>query len=317
MDVFREVKRILRDDGVLYLNLGDSYHNKQKQGMPHRVVLALQNDGWIWRDEVVWFKTNAMPCSVTDRTTPAHEFIYMLTKKKKYYYDKDAIAEPCVESNASRPRMGQGPNTQYAQKRRDKGNAKTFRGGGVYTKGQSFNNSSSAERESHGNEPNESGTRNKRSVWVVPTKAYSSAHFATFSPDLIRPCILAGCPKEVCVKCGEPRVRIVKSEQIKRERKTDTTQPCDDRSPSANNVAWVSNTTTGWTDCGCGEGFRPGITLDPFMGAFTTALVAYRNNRDYVGCELSPEYLKLGEARMATEKDKYSLFESNTCIGIC
>ena len=139
VEVFREIKRVLRDDGTLFLNLGDSYSAggrgggppgekqstnigsllgpvkcpqgfkpKNRLGIPHRVVIALQQDGWYWRDEIVWAKPNPMPESVKDRCTKAHEYIFLLTKKPKYYYDWQAIAEPCVESNAARPRMGCG-----------------------------------------------------------------------------------------------------------------------------------------------------------------------------------------------------------------
>ena len=267
---------------------------KDEINMPHLVALALQADGWYLRQDIIWHKPNPMPESVTDRCTKAHEYIFLLTKKARYYYDADAIKEPCVESNASRPRMGQGSNTQYEQKR---GEAKHRQTDPQASGHRMIDNVQKARDAGNAHDNPFGETRNKRSVWTVPTKSYSEAHFATFPPDLIEPCILAGCPKEVCVECGEPRVRIVKSEQIKRERKTDTTRPCDDRSPSANSVAGVSTETTGWTDCGCNAGFRPGIALDPFMGSGTVAEVAIKNGRDYLGCELNPEYMPLNNQR--------------------
>ena len=170
VNVFREVKRVLADDGTLWLNIGDSYahnvkeHNTKSEkqcsnrgtknmdtpvrnfdgsgiktkdliGIPWRVALALQADGWYLRQDIIWSKPNPMPESVTDRCTKAHEYIFLLSKKPQYFYDADALKEETYE-----------------------------------------------------------GTRNKRSVWEVNTKPYSGAHFATFPPDLIKPCIMAGCP---------------------------------------------------------------------------------------------------------------------------
>lgn len=210
VDVFREVKRVLRDDGTVWLNLGDSYYNyrpgrgqalakqssaktiqdmpqtcarrgnkleglkdKDLIGIPWKVAFALQEDGWYLRQDIVWHKPNPMPESVGDRCTKAHEYIFLLTKQPRYYFDDDAIREP-IES--------------------DKGNAKTFRGGGSYTQGNSFNNSAIKERDSTGNAESEDGLRKKRSVWSVSTRGYEGAHFATYPPELIEPCIKAGYP---------------------------------------------------------------------------------------------------------------------------
>lgn len=208
IEVFREVKRVLTDDGTLWLNIGDTYNgyngnrgrgpglnknnhsampslptgsglttssvkNKELIGIPWRLALALQSDGWYLRQDIIWHKPNPMPESVRDRCTKAHEYIFLLTKSPRYYFDSDAIREP-VKST--------------------KGNAKSFRGGGSYTGGNSFNNHSEKDRETHGNQPNQDGKRNKRSVWTISTKPYKGAHFATFPPDLIEPCILSGCP---------------------------------------------------------------------------------------------------------------------------
>ena len=198
--VFREVKRVLRNDGTLWLNLGDSYaynvtisekfyRNSSKQktnngallkdkvckvplglkpkdliGTPWRVAFALQADGWYLRQDIIWHKPNPMPESVTDRCTKAHKYIFLLSKSQKYYCDMDAIKEP-VE-NMGKPRKFRDAGDKAADtKRNDNGR--------VYI-------------------PKED--RNKRSVWTVNTKPYKEAHFAVFPPDLIRPCILAGCP---------------------------------------------------------------------------------------------------------------------------
>jgi DNA modification methylase len=214
VSVFREVRRVLRDDGTLWLNLGDSYvskptgslgnftgadkgfgdsHSHQKAalerpdksgfgipeknliGIPWRVAFALQADGWYLRQDIIWHKPNPMPESVTDRCTKAHEYIFLLTKSARYWYDADAIKE------------GSTGNT--------KGAAASFKRSGS-KRGESIcpNSPMPTHREDRDDVAYDGDTRNKRSVWTVATQPYSGAHFATFPPDLIRPCIRAGCP---------------------------------------------------------------------------------------------------------------------------
>jgi len=200
VNVFREIKRVLRDDGTAWLNLGDSYamssirggnkkfsgnvgsHNhydksikkgkrnipkgikpKDLIGIPWRVAFALQSDGWYLRQDIIWHKPNPMPESVRDRCTKAHEYIFLLTKKAKYYYDHEAIKEDAKYPN--------GPNSPHKIKAVDN----------VY----------SANLQKIGANPK----RNKRSVWTITTKPFKGAHFATFPKDLIEPCVLAGCPE--------------------------------------------------------------------------------------------------------------------------
>ena len=212
VDVFREVYRILRDDGTLWLNLGDSYasngcyinswlqkeHNKGKKhlhtnnheryedrkafrggeygikskdlmGIPWRVALALQQDGWYLRQDIIWHKPNPMPESVEDRCTKAHEYIFLLTKNPKYYYDFDAVKEPVAQSTVSRLAQKNLPNQI----------------GSTRVPGKTNGNMKAV-----GN----SEKRNRRSVWTVNVKGYKGAHFATFPKELIEPCVLAGCP---------------------------------------------------------------------------------------------------------------------------
>lgn len=208
VEVFREVRRVLRDDGTVWLNLGDSYvggggfapnapsnqlgskqttHkgsiggrvpsgtggllSKQLIGIPWRVAFALQADGWYLRQDIIWHKPNPMPESVRDRCTKAHEYIFMLSKSSRYYFDSDAIAEPLAASSI--PRLQQNVADQVGTTRhvgKTNGNFKAQ--GNLAT-----------------------GKRNKRSVWTVTTKPFKGAHFATFPPDLIEPCVLAGCPE--------------------------------------------------------------------------------------------------------------------------
>lgn len=199
VDVFREVRRVIRQDGTAWVNIGDSYatrsgpqpptntrnscgHTEKRTpsgykykdliGIPWLLAFALRADGWYLRQDIIWNKSNCMPESVRDRCTKSHEYIFLLSKSERYYFDLQAIKEPAGA----------------------KGNARTFRGGGAYTGGQSFNNSAEVDRESHGNTKNEAGTRNKRDVWTVSTTGFRGAHFAVFPEKLIEPCILAGCP---------------------------------------------------------------------------------------------------------------------------
>lgn len=206
VDVFRAVHRILRDDGTVWLNLGDSYAgsggsgnqfgqiekglNPYKQtgkpiniglkpkdliGIPWRVAFALQADGWYLRQDIIWHKPNPMPESVTDRCTKSHEYIFLLSKNEHYYYDNEAIKE---QSNYSwNSAVGFSPNGQRANTDYE-GLAKQNQFNGTKT---------------HTDE--ERTGRNKRSVWTVATKPYTEAHFATYPVKLIEPCILAGCPE--------------------------------------------------------------------------------------------------------------------------
>lgn len=195
--VFREVKRVLRDDGTVWLNLGDSYSSggrktttnqslrgnkdygvtrpkpskgikpKDLIGIPWRVALALQQDGWYLRQDIIWHKPNPMPESVKDRCTKAHEYIFLLSKNQKYYFDNEAIKE-----DAKYP---QGPHNATAI-RKGVGDPKMNTRGGLHKIGAI-------------------AKRNKRSVWTITTKPFKEAHFATYPIDLIEPCILAGCPE--------------------------------------------------------------------------------------------------------------------------
>ena len=191
------------------------YKYKDLIGVPWQLAFALRADGWYLRQDIIWNKSNCMPESVRDRCTKSHEYIFLLSKSERYYFDAAAISEPVTST---------------------KGNARTFRGGGAYTGGRSHDNSAQVERESHGNRENQTGRRNKRDVWTVCTSGFRGAHFAVFPEKLIEPCILAGSP-------------------------------------------------------------LGGTVLDPFAGSGTTGVVAKRLWRDFIGCEINPDY-----AQMATER---------------
>lgn len=183
--VFREVKRVLKDEGTLWLNLGDSYAGSGKgpslkpkdlMGVPWRVAFALQEDGWYLRSDIIWYKPNAMPESVKDRPTKAHEYIFLFSKSKHYYYDYEAIKEPCVDGDPNPPRGSKGVlgNINQGRRKQDLVGKRQYTGFNERYKPREY--------------------RNKRTVWAVPTIPFKELHFATFPPKLIEPCILAGCP---------------------------------------------------------------------------------------------------------------------------
>lgn len=255
VSVLREAKRVLRDDGTLWLNLGDSYagsgkgrnadgshsiggkqssnhgsvngnikktahsglKNKDLIGIPWRVALALQDDGWYLRQDIIWHKPNPMPESVTDRCTKAHEYIFLLSKSEKYYFDNNSIKTSVTKDWGTRDRSGGKYHNQ---------------GTGLHP---------------HGGLEKSYETANKRSVWTVNTKPFKGAHFATFPPDLIQPCILAGCPAK-------------------------------------------------------------GVVLDPFMGSGTTAEVALRADRNFLGIEINPDYREIAIKRIAKYISQSQLF---------
>jgi hypothetical protein len=260
-----------------------------------------------------------MPESVTDRCTKAHEYIFLLTKSAKYFYDAEAIKEPANGWNGSEFHDGKNlvvhPNVG---KNRGKGNAKTFRGG-VYVQGESFDNSARMERSSTGNQTNKSGRRNKRSVWNIATGAFPEAHFATFPTKLVEPCILAGTSeKGVCDNCWTPW-----------ERETEKTVAFANGSGRAGNVPEgkhaggaqeqsgdydirmgpvTTTKTIGWKrGCSCETNTAiPSTVMDPFNGSGTTGLVALANGCHYIGIELNPDYVAMAERRLeaAIAQDK-------------
>lgn len=251
VEVFREVRRVLRNDGTLWLNLGDSYagsgkgawdnknggqkevyipdpngpqskiakvpdglKSKDLVGIPWRVAFALQADGWYLRQDIIWHKPNPMPESVRDRCTKSHEYIFLLSKSERYYFDCESVKEKAAKGSA----------------------------GSLFNKGKTaghqMGRSSDIQRI-------DATTRNRRSVWTVATQPFKGAHFATFPPKLIEPCILAG------------------------SKEGDT-------------------------------------VLDPFNGAGTTGLVAFRENRNYIGIELNPEYAEIAEKRIENERTLFN-----------
>ncbi len=176
--VFGEARRILREDGTLWLNLGDKYHNGSLLGMPWRVALALMDDGWILRSDIIWHKPNAMPSSVKNRPTTDHEYIFLLCKSKNYFYDADAVREPHVT---------------FSDKSRMKGGRSHFgRVNGTPEQGKNAGNSNL--HDGRWDQAFHPKGRNRRTVWEIPLSKYRDAHFAVFPERLVELCILAGCP---------------------------------------------------------------------------------------------------------------------------
>lgn len=275
VEVFSLVRDLLADDGVLWLNLGDSYAanrscqvastlmngdatNKAQAGdghgmkaadfglkpkdligIPWRVALALQAAGWYLRQDIIWHKPNPMPESVTDRCTKAHEYLFLLSKRERYYFDGRAIAQPIADSSKERLAQPNLPNQQGSDRVPGKTNGNMKAVGPRFGGNKYGDDDREESRTKSGNEyTGGDGLANRRSVWTVPTMPYSGAHFATFPPALIEPCILAG------------------------SRSGDT-------------------------------------VLDPFFGSGTTGEVAGNLGRNWIGCEINEGYAPLQRARTA------------------
>lgn len=304
VEIFREMKRVLRDDGTLWLNMGDCYAGsgrgrnadgtwnqgkggtkqatnkgsttgrtvnkksleikkieagdignawvkppagykpKDLVGIPWRLAFALQADGWYLRSDIIWSKPNSMPESVTDRPTKAHEYLFLMAKSERYYYDAEAIKED---------------------------------------------------------------GRNKRSVWTIPTQPFPEAHFATFPTALVIPCIKAGTSEEGnCSVCGKPWVRIVEKTSMEvregvkgRIDRTDCSGTMT-KAPTAKTLGWQPS-------CSCNADTEKPIVLDPFMGSGTVAEVCERYGRHWIGIELSEEYCEIAAKRIEKEASQYKL----------
>jgi DNA modification methylase len=271
----------------------DGLKPKDLIGIPWMVAFALRADGWYLRSDIIWHKPNCMPESVTDRPTKAHEYIFLLSKSQKYYYDKEAILEPHSEETKKYFEKYVLDHSKSLSERKialgDKGRTRT-----------GFGNSRAEATACM----NPAG-RNKRTVWTVATKPYSEAHFATFPEKLIEPCILAGTSERgVCPECGAPWIRQVKKTEIKRDRPNATTeshlQNNNRRRGCPNDYGGQEVETTGWLpSCSCSCDPVPAVVLDPFFGAGTTGLVAKKLGRRFIGIELNEAYIGMAQKRIA------------------
>lgn len=317
VDVFAGVRRTLRSDGTLWLNIGDSYAAKprgedgswdakrianpgrsQKQQamkrsrrsastagakykdlmmVPALLALALRDDGWYLRAEVIWHKPTPMPESVRDRPTKSHEQIYLFAKSPRYFYDAEAIREPDKGADHPRSVLHQPePSGGLAPPNRGIRKAEGRNGRGA----------------------------NKRSVWTIHSGAYPEAHFATFPPALVEPCILAGTSPQACIACGSPWRRILKRAPVgdygSRTLGLDEREVGHTRnSLPGGGQPYAPPETIGWEPtCDHSNGEAGCMVLDPFAGAGTTGLVAARLDRDFIGIELNPDYAEMARTRI-------------------
>ena len=319
--VMREVRRVLRDDGTCWLNLGDAYSAnrgyqvtdnkhvgvgntmgmtaessglapKNLMGQPWRVAFALQDDGWILRSAIVWHKPNPMPESVTDRPTNAYEQVFLLAKQGRYFYDAEAMRE--AQSEGTHERFGEGKAPRVSGKKQ----------GGSSRHNPSWEMSTPDMILPNG--------RNARNVWSIPTQGRPDAHFATFPDELPRRCILAGTSERgVCADCGAPWVRQTSKAFIQGTNKKPTesyhTEHADKQNRGTNfnkdgltgGGAHNEITTLGWQPtCGCNAATVPATVLDPFAGSGTTLAVAQALGRHSVGLDLNAEYLEIAAKRI-------------------
>ncbi len=286
------------------------YSAKQRINMPCMLVEALANDGWIYRDQVIWQKPNSMPSSITDRTTPAHEMLYLLSKKAHYYYDCDAIREPFADGRMGmdypRPNAPDKIKSPHGQgfTRRAQATPQSERNRGGRSDGFTKPNAI---------DPSGNGGRNKRSVWTIATEPFAEAHFATAPTKLVEPCVLAGTSqKGVCPACGAPWVRRTSKRFRQQEDAPNSAERPQEQAMSDNRWGGsqrgsVDVETIGWEpSCSCrympgGDSAPapvPATILDPFGGAGTTALVAQNLGRNAVLIELNPEYAAMARTRL-------------------
>lgn len=254
-------------------------------GMPWAVAFALQADGWWLRSDIIWSKPNPMPESVTDRPTRSHEYVFLLTKSARYFYDQDAIREksftkPHSPGWINSPETPSGPMGIRSIERKD----------AIFA---------------------QNGYRNRRSVWTIATQPFPEAHFATFPPGLVRPMILAGTSEYgCCSECGAPweRVSEKKTMIINRSSRRGAMGEFGRIQPSGTMVSPAESKTIGWQPtCKCNAEVNPCIVLDPFGGSGTVAEVAVRNARNFISIDLNPEYCEMAEKRLKPFRNQLKL----------
>jgi DNA modification methylase len=346
VEVFREVRRVLRPDGTTWVNLGDTYFSrpngsvgkttlegsrnsavefrrahalrkharvpglkhKDLVGIPWMVAFALRDDGWYLRSEVIWKKLSPMPESVLDRPSRSHEQIFLLAKSRHYFYDREAIREPLAPHTFS----------TYGTTRKSKGNDALGK-----VKADKFTKSLPT-RQPALNEEGQPRGANKRSVWSVATQPYDGAHFAVFPPKLIEPCVLAGTSaRGCCAACGAPFRRLVVIPKPPRAPGATVKRNARDGGLTAdhglNRTGMSHNAlakwrrqhppqTVGWSPgCACDAGTAPCLVLDPFAGAGTAWLVASQLGRRFVGTEISPAYAAMATERVRADAPLFTL----------
>jgi DNA modification methylase len=346
VEVFREVRRVLRDDGCVWLNLGDCFAKNGRSGlglhsslstsgkpnpysdhqkkipegakpkdllmMPARVALALQADGWYLRMDVVWAKGlsfcptyagSVMPESVTDRPAKTHEYIFLLTKSERYWYSAEAVKEQGTYPAGTKAAKGSGTregNRRGGQRKKDVRESE----------GERRQTGSFQDRwDGKDGYAIYDGKRNLRSVWAIGTKPFKEAHFATFPPALVVPCITASTPPSACSACGKPYAHIViKSDvpasvkavfEAARTASADRTGRDDGHTQRKPNHVREVLIDTFEPACDCGTEPKPPLVCDIFSGAGTVGVVCKQMGRSFVGFDLSAEYCAMAEQRIA------------------
>ena len=330
--VFREVRRVLRDDGTLWMNLGDAYANpslpgnrqpsrpdsgrdqsrpmpksgvpaglkaKDLIGMPWRVAFALQVDGWYLRSDIIWSKPNPMPESCRDRPTKAHEYVFLLTKCPRYYYDAEAIKVKMLQSSVDRIRQ----ETFNSQK----GGPKDPRNGGEGSRNRSARQGLENIHDKIINDVSKAKA-NRRTVWNIPTQPTKEAHFATFPEKLVQLCILAGSGRKgCCSECGAAWSRVILPTGHKNNR--EPAHVPGNSKTKTDSTGWkpAMIDSGGWVDnCECVAEVVPCVVLDPFLGSGTTGLVAQNEGRDWIGIELNKEYAAIAKKRVAHKQESFA-----------
>lgn len=271
-EVLRDVGRVLKSTGAVWVNLGDSYSRHERSGAPakslllgpERFSLKLLEDGWIVRNKIVWAKSNPMPSSVRDRLSCTWEVIYLLTRSGSYFFDLDAIRTPHRSVRAARSEPRSRPRA-YPAPGAGAPSWGEMRGGG---------NRSLAEMNDRGEVGHPLG-KNPGDVWETGTASFRGAHFATFPIKLIERPLLASCPEKVCAGCGRPWQR----DPMRR-------------------LGQIAVRGALRQACECDRGWHPGLVLDPFLGSGTVALAAIAHQRDWLGIELNADYAAIAEQRI-------------------
>ncbi len=313
--VFREVRRVLRPDGTLWLNYGDAYAGvrpatglaaKQLLMMPARVALALQADGWWLRSEIVWAKKNPLPEGVMDRPTSAHEKLYLLTKQKRYFYDSFAVRFPLTggaharrKDGETKPAKGSDPSDRRSGTWKEKPDKQR----GHSRRHQGFNDRWDAMPRVR----QQAMGANLRNVLNLATEGFPAAYFAAMPTRLVEPCIKAGTSeKGCCAVCGAPFERIVRKNYRNPGNRTTNGPRSVERSDETagfNRRLEAVHSSAGWQlSCACDAGDPvPAVVLDPFAGAGTVGLVARRLGRAAILIELNAEFAALSLRRIEAE----------------
>ncbi len=329
-DIFDEVQRVLKKSGTCWVNIGDTYGgtgskgdyvdpkypngrtgqrvalnqsmpSKCLVGVPERFSLEMRRRGWILRNTIIWHKPNPMPSSASDRFTVDFDYVYFFVKSQKYWFEqqRERHIRPDVNGKPvgmTKTREGSSFNQGMASKK-----------GGFHDY---------VAKQGNIREYNPLG-RSMRAVWRIATQPFPEAHFATYPEKLCETPIKSGCPQYICVKCGIAREKIIESTvsfESGSGKSGNVPKGKHQDSEEANSGSYdirmgpiKKETFKGWSSCGCNAGFRPGIVLDPFFGSGTTGLVAKKLGRNYIGIELSNEYILIANKRLSAWQGQRTL----------